>query len=240
MEVIDYQKPWAVLPLKSVKTANSRLSPVLSAVEREELSLLMVKDVVSVLESSDNLGGLLVITNCPIVAAHYAKREVTVLSEGNHPHLNSAIKKAVQFLHQLGVEKFFTVPGDVPLLNLSELDCLIQRVQMSNGIALVPSHDGQGTNSIASSIPIRISPQFGFGSFSIHRQSAKDQDVSVDVFSLPGLGFDIDEPQDLIRLSSIDGNSRTQKFLTKLDLVDRSNGFAKVSNWRLPRPETLM
>ena len=239
MEPIDHQKPWAVLPLKSVRTANSRLTPVLSAVEREELSLLMVKDVVSVLESSANLGGLLVITNCPIMTSHCAKLEVTVLEEGCRPQLNSAIKKAVQFLYQLGVKKFFTVPGDVPLLSLSELDRLIQCVQMSTGIALVPSHDGQGTNSIASSIPIQISPQFGFDSFSIHRQSAKDQNVSVDVFSLPGLGFDIDEPQDLIRLSSIDGNSRTQKFLTKLDLVDRSNRFVKVKDWSFPRSEAL-
>ena len=105
MEPIDYQKPWAVLPLKSVRTANSRLTPVLSAVEREELSLLMVKDVVSVLESSANLGGLLVITNCPIMTSHCAKLEVTVLEEGGRPQLNSAIKKAVQFLYQLGVKK---------------------------------------------------------------------------------------------------------------------------------------
>jgi 2-phospho-L-lactate guanylyltransferase len=240
MVKLDSQKPWVVLPFKSVKTANSRLRPILSPTERQEVSLFMIKDVVSVLQSSVNLGGLLIVTHCPIIKAYCENLAATFLEEDGNPQLNSAITKAVQFLDQLGVQKFFTVPGDVPLLSLSELDRLIQCVQESRGITLVPSHDGLGTNSLASSIPIRISPQFGVNSLSVHHQIAKDHDVSVEVLSLRGLGFDIDEPGDLIRLISISGNSRTQRYLSNINLDRRSSRFAEVNDWGMSRSGVLM
>ena len=237
---LDSQKPWVVLPLKSVKNANSRLRPILSPTEQQEVSLFMIKDVVSVLKRSINLGGLLIVTHCPIIKAYCENLEATFLEEDGNPQLNSAITKAVRFLDQLGVQKFLTVPGDVPLLSLSELDRLIQCVQESRGITLVPSHDGLGTNSLASSIPIRISPQFGVDSFSVHQQFAKDHDVSVDVLSLRGLGFDIDEPGDLLRLVSISGDSRTQRYLSSINLDRRSSRFAEVNDWGISRSGVLM
>jgi 2-phospho-L-lactate guanylyltransferase (CobY/MobA/RfbA family) len=129
--------------------------------------------------------------------------------------LNSAVSKAVQFLEKLGIKRFFTVPGDVPLLDSSELNQLIECVKNSKGVTLVPSHDGLGTNSISSLIPSHITPQFGSNSLSIHHQMVRDIGVPLNVLPLPGLGFDID------------GDSRSQRYLSRIDVIQRQSRASK-------------
>lgn len=223
MPYTDGKKPWAILPLKSISFSNSRLMPILTMHERRKLSLIMLKDVVSILNCAPGVGGLLVVTKCKIMKTHCQALGVTVLEEDGPPHLNTAIVQAVQFLGSLGIEKFFTVPGDVPLLNLSELDILVRSLQVSEGLTLVPSRDGMGTNSIASKIPLHVQPRFGVDSLSEHHRIAKDNGISVEILPLKGFGFDIDWPSDLVRLASIGNSSRTQGYLSSLDLEYRKH-----------------
>ena len=216
-------KPWVVLPLKAIKQSNSRLKPLLSPTEREQLTLTMLEDVVDTLGCVSDLGGLLVVTSCPIVKEYLSKLGVAYLEEWGRPELNSAINKGVRFLEKMGTRKFFTIPGDVPLLAVAEINQLTACLRSTEGIILVPSHDGAGTNSIASSIPIQITTQFGMNSLAAHRRIARDQGLSVDVLPLSGLGFDIDWPDDLIKLASMGGDSNTHRFLNNIDLVQRRN-----------------
>ena len=216
-------KPWVVLPVKAVEQSNSRLKPLLSPTEREQLTLTMLEDVVDTLGCVSDLGGLLVVTSCPIVKEYLSKLGVAYIEEGGRPELNSAINNGVQFLEKMGTRKFFTIPGDVPLLAVAEINQLTACLRSTEGIILVPAHDGAGTNSIASSIPIQITTQFGMNSLAAHRRIARDQGLSVDVLPLSGLGFDIDWPDDLIQLASMGGDSNTHRFLNNIDLVQRRN-----------------
>ena len=216
--------PWVILPLKAVKQSNSRLKPLLSSTERERLTLTMLEDVVDTLGSVSDLGGLLVVTSCPIGKEYLSKLGVAYLEEGGLSELNSAINTGVRFLEKMGTRKFFTIPGDVPLLAVAEINQLTACLRSTEGIILVPSHDGAGTNSIASSIPIQITTQFGVNSLATHCRIAQDQGLSVDVLPLSGLGFDIDWPDDLIQLASMGGDSNTHRFLNNINLVQRRNG----------------
>ena len=222
MQHSDQQRPWVVLPLKSVATSNSRLSTVLSPAQRRDLSLSMVSDVLDVLLHVSKLGGVLVITNCAKTRRHLDEFDVQVLEESNPTDLNSAIMEAVRFLAQNGIRKFFTIPADVPLLSGLEIDQLIEFSISSESITIVPSHDGVGTNSIMSDIPMVVRPEFGEDSFAVHVQSAKRSGVDLNILRLPGLGFDVDWPSDLIKLAAMPGESRTQQFVANLELTDRS------------------
>ena len=93
--------PWVILPLKAVKQSNSRLKSLLSPTERERLTLTMLEDVVDTLGSVSDLGGLLVVTSCPIVKEYLSKLGVAYLEEGDRPELNSAINKGVRFLEKM-------------------------------------------------------------------------------------------------------------------------------------------
>ena len=232
--------PWVILPLKAVKQSNSRLKPLLSPTERERLTLTMLEDVVDTLGSVSDLGGLLVVTSCPIVKEYLSKLGVAYLEEGGRPELNSAINTGVRFLEKMGTRKFFTIPGDVPLLAVAEINQLTACLRSTEGIILVPSHDGAGTNSIASSIPIQITTQFGVNSLAAHCRIAQDQGLSVDVLPLSGLGFDIDWPDDLIQLASIGGDSNTHRFLNNIDLVQRCNGSKSLDHSNVAQAERMI
>ncbi|MBO68912.1 MAG: 2-phospho-L-lactate guanylyltransferase [Acidiferrobacteraceae bacterium] len=221
MQNSDQHRPWVVLPLKSVETSNSRLSAILSPAERRYLSLSMVSDVLDVLLGVHQLGGILVITNCNAIRRYLDDFDVQVLEENNPTNLNDAITKAIQFLAHNGVNNFFTIPADVPLLDHLEVNQLIEFSLSNDGITLVPSRDGVGTNSIMSNIPMIIRPQFGENSFAVHVQSAEQSGVSVNILKLPGLGFDVDWPSDLLRLAAMEGGSKTQEFISQLDLIYR-------------------
>ena len=233
-------KPWAILPLKPVKQSNSRLKLLLSPTERERLTLTMLEDVLDTLGCVSDLGGLLVVTSCPIVKDYLSKLGVTYLEEGGCPELNSAINKGVRFLEKMGTRKFFTIPGDVPLIAVAEINQLIACLRRTEGIILVPSHDGAGTNSIASSIPIQITTQFGVNSLAAHCRIAQDQGLSVDVLPLSGLGFDIDWPGDLIQLASMDGDLNTHRLLSNIDLVQRRSSPKSLDHSNVAQAERMI
>ena len=73
-----------------------------------------------------------------------------------------------------------------------------------------------------SDIPMVVRPEFGEDSFAVHVQSAKRSGVDLNILRLPGLGFDVDWPSDLIKLAAMPGESRTQQFVANLELTDRS------------------
>ena len=187
-----------------------------------------------------DLGGLLVVTSCPIVKEYLSKLGVAYLEEGGRSELNSAINIGVRFLEKMGTRKFFTIPGDVPLLAVAEINQLTACLRSTEGIILVPSHDGAGTNSIASSNPIQITTQFGVNSLAAHCRFAQDQGLSVDVLPLSGLGFDIDWPDDLIQLASIGGDSNTHRFLNNIDLVQRCNGTKSLDHSNVAQIERMI
>ena len=101
----------------------------------------------------------------------------------------------------------------------------------------MPSHDGAGTNSIASSIPIQFSPQFGTNSLSAHCRIAKDLGLSVEILPLSGLGFDIDWPDDLIKFASMNGDSNSHRVLNDIDLVQRHSRLRNLDNSDAARAE---
>ena len=70
---------------------------------------------------------------------------------------------------------------------------------------IVPSHDERGSNAIACSPPDAVPLRFGEDSFFPHLAAARSRGIEPCVLRLPGVAFDIDNPQDLdhfLRLNS--------------------------------------
>jgi 2-phospho-L-lactate guanylyltransferase len=64
-------------------------------------------------------------------------------------------------------------------------------------MTIVPSRDGKGTNALAVSPPDLIPFHFGDSSFEPHCAAARALGIEPRVLRLPGLGLDIDTPDDL-------------------------------------------
>ena len=83
--------PWAILPLKPIAEANTRLSPVLSPHQRHQLYEMMLIDVLSALSGISSIGGILGITNCSEAKSHLRSCGADILVDQDDSGLNVAI-----------------------------------------------------------------------------------------------------------------------------------------------------
>src|SRR5262249_26188536 len=94
---------------------------------------------------------------------------------------------------------FLTVPGDVPCVTADEMRQLVDGVREGAPV-FVPSRSGLGTNGVALAPPDAMALTFGEPSFARHLETARARGFTPKVLTLPGLGLDIDAPEDLTAL----------------------------------------
>ena len=216
--------PWAVVPLKSAQHANSRLSSVLTPTERQRLFEALLLDVLSALGDTNQLGGILAVTDCPVARRHLRRVGARLLDDPDEAGLNAAVAQAAYVLDKQGVESFLTIPGDTPAVTAVEIDRVASLINESRGLALVPARDGRGTNCLAMSLPSIVPPLFGPDSVEAHIAAARRQNIKVQLLSLPGFGFDVDTPDDLLRVNEFSQARKTNMYLDGIRLDGRRIG----------------
>lgn len=204
---------WAVLPAKNFTDAKQRLGGVLNDAERTALFAAMFEDVLSTLVSVPGLDGVLVVTRDPSATEIAARHGATVLQEPENRGQTAAVQAAAEWLTARGADGMIAVPGDVPLVPAAELEQVLAAHGAAPAMTIVPAQDERGSNCIACSPPGLIPFRFGNDSFRPHLQEAADRGVVPAILSLPGLGLDIDRPDDLAELMAAPGETRAQRWL---------------------------
>ena len=218
--MVDYF-PWAILPLKPAAESNTRLGSVLSPHQRRQLYEVMLADVLSALTSVSSIGGVLAITSCSVAMSHLRRAGVETLPDPGHGGLNEAIAYGLTELDRREITGAFTIPGDIPVVTSDEISGLIRSIQDNGSVTIVPSHDGEGTNSLAMTPPILLPPRFGHSSKDAHIALARQKDLHLELMPLSGFGFDIDTPADLDQMAGLTGSSRTKCFLDEIGFLNR-------------------
>ena len=217
--------PWVVMPLKPAAQANSRLAPVLSPAEREQLFEAMLLDVLSALQEVARIDGVLAVTSCPLARGHLRRSGARLLDDPEDcAGLNAAVSRAASVLEEQGVPGFLTVPGDVPGVSPHEIDRIAHSIKVFPGLTLVPAADGQGTNCLAMSPPELMPPSFGLRSVEAHTRAAAHLNIEVRMEPLPGFGFDVDRPQDLQQVHRYPRARETTAFLDSIVFDRRQPG----------------
>ena len=212
---------WAVLPAKNFNDAKQRLASVLDAQARRELFQAMFEDVLSTLSGVDELEGVLVVTRDDTASAMAAKYGAHVLREDENRGQTAAVEAAAIWLARQRVEGMIALPGDIPLVPLSEVEQVLAVHETSRGLTIVPAQDELGSNCIAVSPPDLISFHFGNNSFKPHLRAAEEAGVTPKIVRLPGIGLDIDRPDDLASLIEAEGNTWAQKWLRETGIAQR-------------------
>ncbi|MEL0288021.1 MAG: hypothetical protein VXA34_05070, partial [Gammaproteobacteria bacterium] len=132
-----------------------------------------------------------------------------------------------------GADRMLFLPGDVPLVTTDELDAVLDSRMEPPMIRIVPASDLMGTNGLAVAPPSGLTFSFGPDSFRRHLSLASEAGLKAEVLKLPGLGLDIDTPQDLIelneRLAIGETASHTQVFVMENGLGERLHAWQKDS-----------
>ena len=158
----------AVVPLKNLKLAKSRLSNILAEGERQELVLAMFDDVlVSLIESP-------FIEKIFLVADKYFNpiADVQMITEIKNRGYDEAIIEALKDIRVNQAQAMLILPADLPLVSRDELDTLI-RDQEDGSIRIAGARDQDGTNALVMKPPSLLATSFGVGSFERHKKFAK-------------------------------------------------------------------
>jgi len=190
----------ALIPVKSFRNAKQRLSALLDSNEREQLAELMFRHVLSELIRVRGLAGVAVVTGDDHVAQIATASEAIVIRESGENGETAAVDLARHQLKQRGSEAVLIIPGDMPLLHASDIQCLLSEVPRESRAPyalLVPSHDRLGTNALVLAPPDVIRLRFGYDSFSFHMSQLAAQGLPMRFVENEAIALDIDDPKDL-------------------------------------------
>jgi 2-phospho-L-lactate/phosphoenolpyruvate guanylyltransferase len=208
-----------LVPIKNLAQAKQRLASLLDQPMRTELAQAMLFDVleaVSQCKSRSEVGLVTTDVFAIKLARHF---HFQVISDNANSGETDAIAMATQFCESQGIKSTLVIPGDIPLIQASELDQILD-ASPDEGSVIVPAADGRGTNAILRS-PAGLFPlRFGNDSFKPHLAAARATNKLCVVISLPGIALDVDNPSDLKQLASAPGETRSQQLIRRWDLTD--------------------
>lgn len=214
---------WAIVPSKTLERAKTRLASMLEPEERRELSLAMLRDVLTALLGARNLDRVAVVTQDNVVACAAYTMGAGVLLDAGKGH-NAALEEAIAHCQSKGASAVLIVSADLPLLSLATVEQIIARAveHPAPRLALLaPSRDGTGTNGMLQRPPGVLPLRFGPNSLQLHQQVAEEQQAPVELVQSADLGLDIDTPADLLDFARIAEPGHTQTALLKMQLMER-------------------
>lgn len=190
---------WALIPVKPLGLAKSRLAEALSAEARRELASSLLHRTLDVLSRTTGLDGIAVVSRDPEVAGLTLGRGALPLGERS-ARLDEIIDGALAELRGRGAAAALIVLSDLPLLGAEDLTEMIA-LGARHEVVLAPDEHDEGTNAMLLRPPDRMRTCFGRrGSFDAHRERAMSLGLDAAVFRAPSVAFDLDTVQGLRRL----------------------------------------
>lgn len=190
-------KTAAIVPVKSLHKAKTRLCSVLTGQQRERLVLDLLDHVLGVLRSVNEIDQVYLVSP-DVNAALVAARHSTEVVDSAEP-LNSALGMAISHLRSEDADSCLIVLGDLPLLEPSDVSAILSLRDHEHCVVAAPDRFDRGTNLLLLTPPHLVPPRFGTSSFSKHKEAACKMNVPFRVYRSERTAFDLDTPEDLAR-----------------------------------------
>ncbi|MFI5490998.1 2-phospho-L-lactate guanylyltransferase [Actinoplanes sp. NPDC051859] len=201
----------AVVPVKSLGTAKSRLRGAVPAARHEELALAMVLDTVTAVAACEQVGELVVVTDDPAVAAAVAGIGARIVAD-----VPGGLNASLRFGADVAVghgRRRAALAGDLPALRPAELGAVL--LAAGDGRAYVVDAAGSGTVLLTAGPGCALDPRFGPGSATAHAASGA---VAL-AGDCPGLRQDVDTAADLRTVLGLGAGDHTCALLRDLGLT---------------------
>ena len=190
----------AVVPLKALSSAKSRLSGVLSERERQDLVASLFHGVLRACLGATRVDQVLVVAGDSMgLLLADPRRSLTMLER--EPGLSGALALADEQLERMGAESSVVVVADLPFVGPDDLDRLCAAAPDGPCVVVAPAGDG-GTGALFRRPATVIPTAFGPGSAAAHLAAAAAAGVPALTVSAPGLATDLDTPEQLDMLRS--------------------------------------
>jgi 2-phospho-L-lactate guanylyltransferase len=188
---------WAIIPVKPLNRAKSRLAPVLTPEQRQQLAENMFRHVLETVRGVPQIIGTLVISRDSKALSIAREYDAKTVQETGTPELNSALTRATQVVVSWGVESLLVLPADLPLVNVDDLTDMISMGRGTPSVVIATDQHQDGTNALFMRPPGIIPYAYGPGSYQRHSALARTAGVKVKTFFSEQMSLDIDVSGDL-------------------------------------------
>ena len=187
---------WAVIPIKPLDDAKSRLADILSPDERRELVIALFVHTVTQIKESGKFEGIAVITADPQVWEISHQMGIDIIEEPIPSDLNESLFNALEWLKPRLVRSLMILPGDLPYLNARLLVDMVAEAEQFNLMMISPDQSLSGTNALHVTPKEGLAFTFGEDSFIHHVHLAKRMNYNLKIYMSDQLKVDIDTPED--------------------------------------------
>ncbi|MCB1688387.1 MAG: 2-phospho-L-lactate guanylyltransferase [Halioglobus sp.] len=216
----------ALLPLKDLVQAKTRLSGLLRPSERRALAQAMAEDVLEVLAEHPAITQITLVSDDPGAELLAQKYGAACWSENSLAcrGLNPLMQCASEQLLSRSEDPLLVLHCDLPLLTGDDISAVLASQRALDGLVIACDRQGRGTNLLA--FAAGTVPQFSFGADSCarHEASARSAGFPVAILQREGIAVDVDEPADLqcvMNRLAIKPHSHTAALLLNTELGAR-------------------
>ncbi len=183
-----------IIPMKPLAECKTRLSRHMTAEERGDLVLGMLRRVIMAIKGAS-------LELFWVVGGDWRIRNLTrnfdgLWMEDPGRNLNDTMDKSFDRASARGYGALY-IPGDLPFLKAGDLTTLLRSAGHGRNIVLAPARRDSGTNGILIPPKLAFKPELGNRSFSKHLSQAARLGISVSICYSEGLGYDLDIWEDL-------------------------------------------
>lgn len=199
-----------IIPFRSMTEGKSRLSPVLSQREREQLNRNMLEGVLLAALDVEQHPQVLVVS--PDESALREVRMIdsridTLFQESHVVGLNGALEMATDVAIDAGSRMVVVAPADLPLIRGADIENLLRR---DAPVVIAPDRHRKGTNGLMQRIDATLGNfryQFGIDSYHLHQEESHRLGFDAVTAVSLGTSFDLDTPGDLEHLAGFESST---------------------------------
>lgn len=194
---------FAVVPVKNLAEAKSRLSASLDLKERGVLTLTLLENVLAALRDVGSIDRVAVVSPSRRALSLAEVAGATALLQESRG-LNEALEEGRRWALDEGATALLVLPADLPYLSASDVQVLLDALNdTACSVVISPDRLREGTNALLLRPPDALKFDFGPGSFEAHLSGAKERGVQVEIRGTVGVAFDLDTREDLRSLREL-------------------------------------
>jgi 2-phospho-L-lactate guanylyltransferase len=190
----------AVIPMKSLHSAKSRLSNILTAQQRKNLVMYLLDATIKELKKSNFISEIIIVSNDKALKQYTCINNLKFIKDSDEG-VNQAVILADKYCIDNGINANIVIPQDLPFISAKEIDkiCIISN-KYHKCIIICPSKRFDGTNVLFRKPPDVIKTHYDNNSYMNHLKEAYKFKIPIESLDIVKLRFDLDTKEDLLEL----------------------------------------
>jgi len=207
---------WAAIPVKPISEGKSRLAAALSLPARERLNNNLFRKTLNAVAAVFAAENVIVVSRDASLREQATARGMRAIAEQGDD-LNDALYEAASLVQN---DALLAISIDLPEITPEDVRAMLLECEgRAPAVAIAPDRAQRGTNALFTSPAACIPFRFGEHSFSAHLEAAQRAGIVPAIITRPGLAFDLDLPEDLLRCPPDLSSSPMVKLLSSSELV---------------------